>query len=211
MNAATVPGTPLVIAAPSGAGKSTLVAGLMQRVDNITFSISFTTRPPRAGEVDGVAYHFVDESGFRAKIARGEFLEWADVHGRLYGTSRSETEAVLRSGRDLLLDIDVQGAAQLRASGLNAVSIFIVPPDFATLQARLAGRGTEDPASLARRLADARGEVAEYQQFDYLIINDRLDRALDDLVAIVRAARVRSTRLKARVDAILRTFPAIDR
>lgn len=138
-----------VISAPSGAGKSTLVARLTAALPELRFSVSWTTRPPRPGERDGVEYHFVDEAAFRAKIPRGEFLEWAEVHGRLYGTGRAETLAVLNDGLDILLDIDVQGAAQVRLSGLEAESIFVLPPSYAALRERLAGRGTEDPQALS--------------------------------------------------------------
>jgi guanylate kinase len=199
-------GTLVVIAAPSGAGKSTLVDRLLLRVPDVSFSISSTTRAPRRGEVDGVAYHFIDETKFRAKIEREDFLEWAEVHGHLYGTGRSETLAQLHAGRDVLLDIDVQGASQVRASGLPALSVFILPPDADTLRDRLVKRATESPDALARRLARAREEVAEFGTFDYLIINDDVDAASEELVSIVRAARCRRDRRTARAVAIVGTF-----
>ncbi len=204
-------GSLFVISAPSGAGKSTLVARLVQAVPGLRFSVSYTTRPPRPGEVDGVHYRFVDEAAFRAKVPRGEFLEWAEVHGRLYGTGRAETVAALNDGLDLLLDIDVQGAALIRVSGLEAESIFILPPGVEQLEQRLSLRGTEDRATLERRLANACAEVARWQEFDYVVVNDDLDEATADLCAIVRAARARSARRAARAAAIAAGFEAAGR
>jgi guanylate kinase len=195
-----------VISAPSGAGKSTLVARLMDALPRLVFSVSWTTRAPRAGEVDGVAYHFTDDAGFRSKMERGELLEWATVHDSLYGTGRAETLASLERGDDVVLDIDVQGAEQVRLSGLPASFVFILPPSREVLTARLMARGTESPASLARRLANARAEIACYGSFDHVVVNDDLDGAAADLVAIVRAARCRRERRDADVRAILAGF-----
>ncbi len=188
-------GSLFVISAPSGAGKSTLIARLVREIDALAFSVSWTTRAPRGEEEDGVQYHFRDEAAFREKIAAGGFLEWAEVHVKLYGTGRDESEAVLASGRDLVLDIDVQGAEQVRASGMPAHTIFVLPPDAKTLEARLTGRGTEDDAALARRLANARAEILRWEEFDHLIVNDDLERASAELVAIFRAERTRRARL----------------
>lgn len=199
-------GTLVVIAAPSGAGKSTLVQRLLGSLPDVVFSVSSTTRAPRPGERDGVDYHFMDAPTFRAKIDREDFLEWAEVHGQLYGTGRSETLAQLHAGHDVLLDIDVQGASQVRASGLPALSIFILPPDAGTLRERLVRRGTESPDALTRRLARAREEVAEFGAFDYLIVNDDVELASEELVSIVRAARCRRDRRNARAAAIVATF-----
>ncbi len=199
-------GTLFVICAPSGAGKSTLVARLLEAVPGLVFSVSWTTRPPRPGEVDGRAYRFTDEPGFRARIAAGEFLEWAEVHGRLYGTARSDVDQALAAGRDLLLDIDVQGAEQVRRSRLPSVSIFILPPDRATLEARLRGRATENEAALARRLGNAAREIARWPEFDYLVVNDELERAAAELTAIVVAARRARSSMAERAAAIARTF-----
>jgi len=200
------PGTLFVICAPSGAGKSTLVARLRAAVPGLGFSVSWTTRPPRPGEVDGREYRFPDEPRFRALAADGGLLEWAEVHGRLYGTARADVEEALAAGRDLLLDIDVQGAEQVRRSGLPAVSILVLPPDRATLEARLRGRGTEDEATLARRLGNAAREVACWPEFDYVVVNDDLDRAVAGLVAIVTAARQARRVMDPRARAIARTF-----
>jgi guanylate kinase len=203
-------GTLFVISAPSGTGKSTLARRLMESVPGIAFSVSFTTRPRRAGEESGREYHFVDDDRFDAMVAAGGFLEWAPVFGRRYGTGREATDARLATGIDLLLDIDVQGAAQVRASGRDSVSIFILPPDYATLESRLRGRGSEDPADLAARLLEARREAMGYDLFDYVVVNADLEAASQELVAIVRAERARVSRRKGRVMEILDTFPAQD-
>jgi guanylate kinase len=200
------PGTLFVICAPSGAGKSTLVARLLAAVPGLGFSVSWTTRPPRPGEQDGREYRFTDETRFRVKAAEGAFLEWAEVHGRLYGTARADVEQALAAGRDLLLDIDVQGAEQVRRAPLPSVSIFILPPDRATLEARLRGRGTEDEATLARRLGNAAREIARWKEFDCLVVNDDLDRASAELAAIVVAARQARRVMAAQAAAIARTF-----
>jgi guanylate kinase len=198
-----------VISAPSGAGKSTLIARLTSALEGLAFSVSWTTRAPRAGEQDGVDYHFTDERTFRARIDRGEFLEWAEVHGSLYGTARAETAAALATGADLILDIDVQGAAQVRRSGLPAVSVFILPPSYDTLAARLSLRATESAATLARRLEDATREASLYGEFDYVVVNDELESAAADLIAIVRAARRRRERCVAEAARIVATFPPL--
>ena len=200
------PGTLFVICAPSGAGKSTLVARLRAAVPGLGFSVSWTTRPPRPGEVDGREYRFPDEPRFRALAADGGLLEWAEVHGRLYGTARADVEEALAAGRDLLLDIDVQGAEQVRRATLPSVSVFILPPDRATLEARLRGRGTEDEATIARRLGNAAREIARWVEFDCLVVNDDLDRASAELAAIVTATRQARRVMAARADAIARTF-----
>lgn len=203
------PGTLFVVSAPSGAGKSTLVARLLEAEPGLRFSVSWTTRAPRPGEQDGVHYHFRDEAAFRAKIAAGDLLEWAEVHGRLYGTGRAETLALLEAGIDVILDIDVQGAAQVRRSGLPAEFVFILPPDYATLERRLTSRATESDETLRRRLRNASLEVARHDEFDYVVINDDLARAADELIAIVRAARARGPRRADRVRRIVATFPGV--
>ena len=201
------PGGLLVISAPSGAGKSTLIAHLVEALPGLAFSVSWTTRRPRPAEVDGVAYHFTDEATFRRKIEDRELLEWANVHGHLYGTGRAETEAALAAGTDVILDIDVQGAAQVRAAGLAATFVFILPPSWETLVARLTARATEDPAALERRLASARRELPRWREFDHLVVNDDLAAAQADLVAIVRAARTQRERRAARAQRVLAGCP----
>ncbi len=208
MSAAGKSATLFVVTAPSGVGKSTLIARLMQSLPGLAFSVSYTTRPRRAGERDGVEYHFTDEAAFRALVASGGFLEWAEVHGRLYGTGRKETMAALATGADLILDIDVQGAAQVRRSGLAAEFIFILPPSYDVMSARLRARATDAPEVIARRLADAAREAALFDESDYVVVNDDLDEAAADLVAIVRAARARRSRRLEQARAILATFPA---
>ena len=201
-------GTLFVISAPSGTGKSTLARRLIESVPGLAFSISYTTRPRRAGEESGRDYHFVDDPRFDAMVAAGELLEWAPVFGRKYGTGRKATEQALAAGQDLLLDIDVQGAAQVRKSGLPAVSIFVLPPDFATLRDRLSRRGSEDPAQLALRLHEARREAMEYDQFDYVVFNADLEEASAELASIVRAERAKCARRRERVKSVMATFPS---
>ncbi len=200
-------GTLFVISAPSGTGKSSLARGLLARVEGLEFSVSYTTRPRRAGEEDGREYHFVPDERFDAMIAAGGFLEWAEVFGRRYGTGRGATEAALASGRDILLDIDVQGARKVRDSRFEAVFVFVLPPDFPALVKRLRSRGSEDEAQIARRLSRARQEAEEYRHYDYVVINDDLERAVGDLCSIVQAERQRTSRLEREADRILATFP----
>jgi guanylate kinase len=201
-------GTLFVISAPSGTGKSTLSRRLLETVPGLVFSVSYTTRPRRAGEQSGREYHFVDDAGFDAMVAEGGFLEWARVFDHKYGTGLAATEAVLALGSDMLLDIDVAGARQVRAKGLDAVSIFILPPDYGALTERLTRRGSEDPAALALRLHEARREALEYDRFDYVVVNAELEAAIAELSAIVRAESARTARRRDRVKRILATFPA---
>lgn len=200
-------GTLFVISAPSGTGKSTLARRLTESVPGLVFSVSFTTRPRRAGEQNGRDYEFVDDARFDAMVAAGGFLEWAQVYDHKYGTGRSATEAVLASGTSLLLDIDVQGARQVKASSQDAVSVFILPPDYATLKGRLTRRGSEDPAALSLRLGAARREAMEYDRFDYVVVNADLEDAASELTSIVRAESARTARRRNRVNKILSTFP----
>jgi guanylate kinase len=197
-----------VISAPSGTGKSTLARRLLESVPELHFSVSYTTRPRRAGEENGREYEFVDDARFDAMAASGGFLEWARVFDHKYGTGRAKTETVLSAGDDLLLDIDVQGARQVRASGLDVVTVFILPPDYQALTDRLSRRGSEDPGALARRLKEARGEAGDYESFDYVVVNADLEAASADLAGIVRAERAKTSRRRGRVLAILATFPA---
>ena len=184
-------GTLFIVTAPSGAGKTTLVRGLLQRDARVQLSISYATRAPRAGEEDGREYHFVDVPTFRALRERGEFLEWAEVHGNYYATSRVWLKEQVAAGRDILLEIDWQGAQQVRKSFPDAVGVFIMPPSMQELESRLRGRGTDSDDVISRRLLAAGGEMRHVAEFDYVIINNEINTALDDLVAVVRAARLR--------------------
>jgi len=196
-----------VVSAPSGTGKTSLAKRLIADVAGLEWSVSTTTRPRRDGETEGVEYHFVDDAGFDRMIAAGAFLEWAEVFGRRYGTGRDATAAALGEGRDLVLEIDVQGAAQVRASAMAAVSIFVAPPSYADLVSRLHGRHTESAEQIVGRLRQSRREAEQFREFDYVVVNDDFDRALADLAAIVRAERRRTVRVAPEVDTILAGFP----
>ncbi len=184
-------GTLFLVTAPSGAGKSTLVNALLARESGIDLSISHTTREPRPGESHGREYHFVDVDEFLERRARGEFIESAEVHGNYYGTSRLWIEERVRSGRDVLLEIDWQGARQVRTQFPQAVGIFILPPSIDALEARLKKRGQDSPQVIARRLLGAGTEIAHAPEFEFVIINEDFDLALDQLTAVVTAARLR--------------------
>lgn len=199
-------GSVLVISAPSGAGKTTLCKRLLEEDRKVDFSVSFTTRPPRAGERDGADYFFVDREEFERRRDRGEFVEWAVVGGHLYGTSVEGVKEAAARGRDILLDIDTQGAVNIRRLIPEAVLIFILPPGRAALKERLTKRGTDGPEEMARRLRLARGEVERSPTYDYVIINDDFEVAYRQLRAVVEAARCRTDRQKARLEAILREF-----
>jgi guanylate kinase len=196
-----------VISAPSGTGKTSLAKQLLATTDGLEWSVSFTTRPCREGERDGVEYHFVDADAFEAMEAAGAFLESAEVFGRRYGTGREATATALAAGRDLLLEIDVQGAEQVRAGGMHAVSIFVLPPSYHALVERLHGRHTETEQEIAGRLRQSGVEARRFPGFDYVVINDDFDRALADLAAIVRAERCRTARRASTVETILAGFP----
>ncbi|WP_374496376.1 guanylate kinase [Zoogloea sp.] len=193
-----MPGTLFIVTAPSGAGKTTLVSGLLARDPLVTLSVSYATRAPRAGEVHGTHYHFVDVPTFRSLRDKGEFLEWAEVHGNYYGTSRAWLETQIAAGNDILLEIDWQGAQQVRKVFPKAVGVFILPPSVEELERRLRGRGTDAEEVIARRVLGARGEMRHVAEFDYVIINEDLPTALEDLVAVVRASRLRYANQEAR-------------
>ena len=189
-----------VISAPSGTGKSTLCHRLMEETPGVAFSVSHTTRSPRRGEVDGVDYHFVPRDVFIEMAAGGEFLEWAEVHGNCYGTSRSSVMAMLDGGQDVLLDIDVQGAMQVRDIFPDAVLVFILPPSFEVLEERLCKRGTDSRETIRLRLKNAHRELAAVKEYHFLIVNDDLIRAAGDLQSIVLARRCRTSRVLSRRD-----------
>ena len=193
-----IAGTLFIVAAPSGAGKTTLVGRLLAEDPQVMHSISFTTRPPRPGEQDGREYHFVDVQRFLAMRERGEFAEWAEVHDNFYGTSRIWLEQRMQEGCDILLEIDWQGAQQMRRQFPESVSIFILPPAIAELERRLHNRGSDSEEVIARRVAAAYGEMRHVGEFDFVIINNDLDVALGELKAAVCASRLRFPRQRAR-------------
>jgi len=186
-------GTLFIICAPSGAGKTSLVNALLEREPDLELSVSYTTRAPRPGEQDGREYHFVTSEAFLRMAGRGDFLESAEVHGNMYGTSQAWIEARTREGRDILLEIDWQGAQQVRRLVPGTVAIFILPPSLEVLRRRLTARGQDTSAVIERRLVNAREEIAHVEEFDYVIINQNFDVAVVDLVSIVRATRLQVT------------------
>ncbi|AOY00458.1 guanylate kinase [Jeongeupia sp. USM3] len=196
-------GNIFVVTAPSGAGKTTLVLALLAADANVQLSISFTSRAPRAGEVDGKDYRFVDRATFEAMIARGELLEYAEVYGNYYGTSKSWISEARQSGRDILLEIDTQGAEQVRKLYPDAIGLFVLPPSLEVLEQRLKNRGKDAEDVIARRMAEARAEIGHAGEFDYLIVNEHIDEAVRDIVGIVRAERLRQPRQARRHAALL--------
>jgi guanylate kinase len=191
-------GNLFIVCAPSGAGKTSLVNALLDREPDMELSVSYTTRQPREGEVDGRDYHFVTRERFLEMASRGDFLESAEVHGNLYGTSQAWIEARMRDGRDIVLEIDWQGAQQVRRLLPAAVGVFILPPSLEVLQRRLTARGTDSSDVIDRRLANAREEIGHVGEFDYVIINQTFDVAVVDLVSIVRATRLKVAAQLAR-------------
>ena len=204
---------PVVLSAPSGAGKTTIAKALVEGSEDVVFSVSATTRPARDHEVDGVDYRFLSEPKFRAMIEADEFVEWAQVHGHLYGTSRKALQEALDDGRFLILDIDVQGAMQMRQRVPDVVLVFVIPPSADALVERLTERGTEGEGTVARRIENARSELEQASQFDYIVVNDDLEQAIDEVRSIVSAESRRTDRaidlrneirqLQGRIDRIL--------
>jgi len=199
-------GVLFVISAPSGAGKTSLCKQVVDFFPALDHSISFTTRPSRSGEQDGRDYHFVSGEVFQGMIEAGEFVEWAEVHGNRYGTARRTLEAARDAGKDLLLEIDWQGAAQLRDNGVDGVYVFILPPGFEELHKRLVGRGTDAQEVIERRMQNARRELGEAFRYDYLVVNDVFNQALDELKAIVTAEHCRARRQRRSFH---RLFPGL--
>jgi len=216
-----------IISAPSGSGKSTLTNEILKLVPNLVFSISYTTRSPRGSEQNGKQYHFITREEFDRMVQDGEFLEYANVHGKCYGTARQFLREAGKSGNDLLLDIDVQGAAQIKKNLTDAISIFVLPPDRKTLEWRLCNRSENSKQEIQRRLNDAKREIEEYDKYDYVLINDQLEKSIERLQAIVlserlrreqktlseienaivaRAERLRLANLKEKVQPILASF-----
>ena len=195
-----------IVSAPSGAGKTTLVERLVECVPHLRLSRSYTSRPVRSGETDGVDYNFVSRARFEEMIGAGDFLEWADVFGNLYGTCASDTDRMLAAGEDVVLVIDVQGARKVRQQGIAAATVFVMPPSLTVLEQRLRGRSKDPEAAIQRRLQAARDEVAAFRDYDYVVINDELTSSVDRLRGIVLAERARLQRMQAVADDIVRTF-----
>ena len=195
-----------IVSAPSGTGKTTLVERLVQLVPRLRMSRSYTSRPARIGEMDGVDYNFIDRDRFEAMIREGAFLEWADVFGSYYGTAVADTEAARASGDDVVLVIDVQGARQVRSRGIETIGIFVLPPSAAILEQRLRGRSKDSEEQIRRRLQVACREVSEYEQYEYVVVNDEVEPAVDRLRSIIMAERARVTPMRGAAEAIIRTF-----
>lgn len=197
---------PIILSAPSGGGKTTIARLLLERRRDLGYSVSCTTRAPREGEIDGHDYRFLTRDAFEAAVTRGEFAEWAEVHGNLYGTLRTEVEHVLSTGRHVLMDIDVQGARQFHVAFPQTVLIFVLPPSGEVLKARLAGRKSEDRAKLLVRLRNARAELGEVGHYHYVVVNDSLDRAVEQVSAIIDAEGLRHDRvheIEAQVEGLI--------
>ena len=199
-----------IVSAPSGTGKTTLVERLEQILPNLRMSRSYTSRPARAGERDGIDYTFITRQQFDAMIDRGEFLEWAEVFGNRYGTSRPDTERLQASGQDVVLVIDVQGAAQVKRSGIDHTSIFVLPPSFQILERRLRGRSADTETAMQKRLAAARAEAGCYVDYDYVVINDQLEPTVVRLQEIIAAERSRMHRMRPVAEDIIKTFRKAD-
>ena len=195
-----------IVSAPSGAGKTTLVERLVERTPHLKMSRSYTSRRVREGELDGVDYNFVSRDRFETMVAAGEFLEWANVFGNLYGTSAGDTERLLESGHDVVLVIDVQGARKVRRCGMETTAIFVMPPSFGALEQRLRGRSKDTEDAIQRRLEMARQEVVSYAEYDFVVVNDELTSAVEWLRAIVVAERARLRRMRAAAERIVGTF-----
>jgi guanylate kinase len=195
-----------VVSSPSGGGKGTLIQRVLKQVPSLSYSVSFTTRAPRNGELNGREYFFVTKDRFEEMVNAGDFLEWAHVHSKLYGTAREQVVREIAEGRDIILEVDVQGAASIRSLMADSVSIFILPPSFKILKQRLQARGTDSPDELDLRLRNAHLELKDYSAFQYVILNDDLDRAANQMTAIVHAERARLSRQKAKVRRVVEAF-----
>jgi guanylate kinase len=195
-----------IVSAPSGSGKTTLLQSVLKTFKDLKFSVSHTTRQPRQGERDGVDYFFTEREKFREMAARDEFLEWAEYYGQLYGTSRAFVEQHVSAGRDVILDIDVAGARQVKSKIEDAIGVFIMPPSFAELERRLRARRQESDEAIHRRLEIARGEIPFCRSYDYIVVNDVLEDSVQALEAIVRAGRALPWRQQARIEEIIASF-----
>lgn len=199
-------GTLFVVSSPSGGGKGTIIRHVLDCVDNLSYSVSFTTRAPRQSEKDGREYNFISRETFDEMVAAGEFLEWACVHGNFYGTSKRQIIEETGAGADIILEVDVQGAASVRQLLMDSVSVFILPPSYEVLRQRLIARGTDSDEELALRLRNAPDELKQYSAFDYVIINDEIDRAAGQLASIIYAERARCMRQEGLVREVIQKF-----
>jgi guanylate kinase len=206
VSAAVGRGMLIVVSSPSGGGKGTLIDRVLKTVPGLGYSVSYTTRSPRAGEQQGREYFFVSTDAFQEMIRRAEFLEWANVYGCLYGTSRAQVDRERAAGHDIILELDVQGAASIRELIADAVTVFILPPSFELLRERLVKRGTDSPADLDRRLRGAPAEVKQYKFFQYVILNDDINRASAQLASVINAERARRERQESRLKDTLADF-----
>jgi len=197
-----------VVSAPSGAGKSTLIQRVLERDRGLVFSVSYTTREPRPGEVPGKSYHYISRKEFENLLAEGAFLEWAEVYGHYYGTHRSYYDLARSQGKDLLLDIDTEGARQLRSRLPEVVTIFVLPPSREVLERRLRSRGQDSEEAIRRRLQAAAGEAQKYVEYDYVVVNDDLEAATAQLGCIIQAERSRRHRMEPHAEQILKSFSA---
>jgi len=195
-----------IVSAPSGAGKTTLAEHLVQILPNLRMSRSYTSRPERPGERDGIDYHFVSREHFQEMIAAQAFLEWADVFGNFYGTSAADTERLVADGQDVVLTIDVQGARQVKTHGVDHTSIFVLPPSFEVLERRLRGRSKDSEEQMQQRITAARAEAASYTDYDYVVVNDQLEPTVVRLQEIIAAERSRTHRMRGIAEEIIRTF-----
>ena len=205
-NATKPRGTLFVVSSPSGGGKGTIIQRVLDVIPNLSYSVSFTTRAPRFAEVNGREYFFVSKPIFEDMVAAGEFLEWACVHGHLYGTAKRQVAEETTAGVDIVLEVDVQGAESVRELPLDSVSVFILPPSFEVLRERLIARGTDSAEELAVRLRNAPNELRQYSTFDYVIINDEVERAAGQLASIIHAERARCERQENLVREVIKRF-----
>jgi guanylate kinase len=203
-------GNLIIVSGPSGAGKSALVGNVLQSLEHLKFSVSFTTRAPRGAEQNGVEYFFVDRMKFESLIESGEFLEWAEVHGNYYGTSRKFVDDLLRQGEDVILDIDIQGAHSIRGKREDAIGVLVLPPSFQVLRERLLRRRLDDEAVIEKRLKIAHKEISHYREYDYLIVNQDLGSATRELESIIISTRCRMSARIESAKSIITTFGGMD-
>ena len=203
-------GTLFVVSSPSGGGKGTIIRTVLPVVPNLSYSVSYTTRAPRNGELEGREYFFVSRNTFQEMVTAGEFLEWANVHGNLYGTAKQQVLEETANGVDIILEVDVQGAASVRKLLVDSISVFILPPSYEVLRERLIARRTDSPEELEVRLRNAPRELSQFTEFDYVIVNDQIDRAATQLASIIYAERARCVRQEPLVNAVIEQFKQTD-